>query len=275
MQEEIASAVNGNSLITARKTHLRQTKRIEFEVQRIRLEQTEVKIEECNQELASLPAPDWAHTRLSRWFSILEILIALLLGVGFILFAEYSMNLIGFDWGPWKLRGASFMFWLGTVVAIHIYLARENRTELSDLPKLLGGLPLVLSLIGLSVLAITRGLRPFVDVSSDSASNPAVIESLGVIASWSGLLTQLTLSLALDLVSGVVGWHGSNRLSYIAPIYRTYREVHRLTAIAEKIQEKLAVLSVELGIPLKSTTSTSTSPSLTSDKPLEGVLHEA
>lgn len=240
MQEEIPYSVNGRTVIKARKDHLRKEKEIDQAVLKVKLKETKQHIDDRNEELALLPAPDWAHTKRNLWSSIAAMFVALLIGVGFILFAEYSLTLIGFDWGRWKLLGASFVFWLGTVVAIHIYLAREKATELSDLPRPLKTIPLLLCIIGLVVLAIARGLRPVLDVDPDS------FEFLGFVASASGLIAQLTLSLALDLGSGVFGWLGSHQFSQTLPIFRTYKEIHRLTNDLEDIEERLAVLSVEL-----------------------------
>lgn len=211
-----------------------------------RLKNLESKIANLNTELVEKAAPDRVDAKRSYLNGILVLLFALLLGTGFVFFAEYSLQLIGFQWEPWKLYVAGLVFWLGTLVTTDIYLS-VRKADFSSLPPFFRVFPLALIIIGVVVLALARGLGAF-----SQGATTGRLSSLAEIAQWSGLIAQVTLSLGLDLGSGVLGWVGVNRFNKAWPIWQRYKEIESLDLLAADLKDTLAELQAELETPSES-----------------------
>ena len=219
-----------------------------------RIKDLQERVASLNAELVQIAAPDRVDARRNHRNGILVLLFALLLGTGFVFFAEYSLQLIGFQWEPWKLYVAGIVFWLGTLVTTDIYLA-ARRADFSSLPRFFRVLPLTLIIIGVVVLALARGLGAF----SEGATTGR-LTTLAEIAQWSGLIAQVTLSLGLDLGSGVVGWAGVNKFNGAQPIWQRYKEIKQIDKLAAQLKDSLATLEAELAVPEQSPTPPSPQP---------------
>lgn len=234
--------LNGTSALEqARVAKHREDSRKDQAVLTQRIQDLEQRVANLRTELVQKAADDEVDARSKFWNALLVLLFALLLGTGFVFFAEYSLQLIGFQWAEWKMYFAGVVFWLGTIVTMHIYLSSLQRADFSELPWFVRVFPLFLIIVGVIVLALARGLGGFLGGADASG-----LTTLAKFGEWSGLIAQVTLSLGLDLGSGVVGWTGVNRLNAVRPIWRRWRKIERLNNWIEQLKEKLAAVQAEL-----------------------------
>jgi hypothetical protein len=205
---------------------------------------TRQEVSRLETELVQAAAPDRVDAKRDFQGALFILSLALLLAVGFVFYAELSLRALGFDWGPAKFYFSGVVFWLGTVVSMHIYLGSKRDTAYSDLPWLVRVGPLVLILLGIFVLAVARGLLPFLPTDASEASN--IVDRLVTISKWSGLISQLALSLGLDLSSGVLGWVGERSYTRIKPIWSRYLEIKQLEDRERAWEDQQAEIDAEL-----------------------------